>query len=77
MGEYIFMIVVPHVRCKKMLDLVPLNHMTEYMHIKVQYINVDITQMRAAMKEAAIYELGTDDDDFCSVIMPGRIQVKT
>ena len=71
------MIVKPHVRSFKMLNLVPLKHMMEYMHIKVQYINVDITQMRAAMKEAAIYELGTDDDDFGTVIIPGRIQVKT
>ena len=71
------MIVRPHMRSFKNLNVVPIKHMLEYMHIGVQYINIDITNMREAMKEAAIYELGTNDDDFCTVIMPGQIKVKT
>ena len=43
----------------------------------LQNINIDITNIREAMKQAAIYELGTNDDDFCTVIMPRQIKVNT
>ena len=76
MDEYIYMVVVPHERSHKMLPLVPIKHMTEYADSAMQYMNVETTFMRAAMKEELIKVMGTPDDDFGPMIVPGLTWIK-
>ena len=63
------MIVVAHERSYKMLPLVPCMHMVPT--ARFQYLNTDATFMRDAMKTELIASMGTVDDDFAPVIVPG------
>ena len=63
------MIVIAHERSFKMMPLVPCMHMVPT--ARLQYLNSDATFMRDAMKMALIASMGTVDDDFAPVIVPG------
>ena len=63
------MVVIAHERSLKMMPLVPCKHMLPT--ARFQYLNVDATYMREAMKMELIKNMGTPDDDFSPVIAPG------
>ena len=59
-----------------MLPLVPIQHMEDYKDFGLQYMNLEIVLMRRAMRAELIKAMGTDEDDFGPVVVPGLTWIK-